>query len=164
MFIVVKYWKQSKCPTIWEWEIHRGYINRADLSFVTGSVNLGGRGAGSTLTHQGGFTELSRTKLVYSQSLGKQDTPLWGARGQRMASRHRVSSDTMLRTQHQQGSTYVQTIINTPGERCQSQHPGIRKRSPFLPQGPSSALYRKCLILCWQQRRKMLKAPLSQSR
>lgn len=93
------------------------------------------------------FTELSRTRLIHSQSLDKQDTPLWGARGQRMASRHRGSWDTTLKTQHQQGSTYVQTIINTPGERCQSQHPGIRKRSPFLPQGPSRALYQKCLIL-----------------
>lgn len=39
LFIIVKYWKQSKCHTTLEWETHYGYINKADHRYSNISVS-----------------------------------------------------------------------------------------------------------------------------
>lgn len=39
LFIIVKYWKQSKCHTTLEWKTHYGYINKADHRYSNISVS-----------------------------------------------------------------------------------------------------------------------------
>lgn len=39
LFIIVKYWKQSKCQTALEWETHCGYINKADHRYHKTTVS-----------------------------------------------------------------------------------------------------------------------------